>query len=810
MSILPAVVGWLSICCWIVVFIPQIWENYRRKSAEGLSKTFLVIWTCGDVLNLVGSIMNELLPTVIILAAYYTAADVLLGQFYYYQEKTYQKDELLADDDERAPLLNPSSAPVIVVPDESTGQNDTQVMHDGSNSQNGAPTESASSNKKNVPMMAITLFLAFHTVNVMTTATQRGIVLSNPITPSMVPSPFERFYGDLAGYASAILYVGSRFPQITKNHQRKSTEGLSVGFFILAVVGNVTFCASILMESLSKEYLMVNLPWLLGSGGTLLLDFYILGQFLILGTAKEENTMSRIARNVFGICNRISVQQGTVHHPKPTDLNISRFGVNIRNHTSSIPRQANFTKLQIKDITHFLATLPNGCVLTDKSDLEQYNTDWFKKYKGNAQAVLLPKSTQDVSSIMKYCYENTIAVCIQSGNTGLVGGSIPVHDEVIISMAKMNKIEAFDYLSGIVTVEAGVVLETLDNYLRDQGYTVPLDLGAKGSCMIGGNISTNAGGLRYLKYGSLHGTVLALEVVLADGTIMKCGNAVRKDSSGLNLRHMFIGSEGTLGIITKASIVCPKSPKSVKTVLLQIKDWENVLSVFRVARTELSDILSAFEFWDRQIHSYIEKYIPHKSPLPTPNDDHFHVIVETRGSNESHDEQKLARFFELVEPYVVDGVVAQDISQQASIWRIRDGIPEALGKSGDGWIKWDFSLDTKRMYKMVQDLQSHLQGVAGVKNVNGFGHMGDQNLHLNVMTESNSTWNIDPNITKAVEPWVYAYVHDLGGSVSSEHGLGQLMAPFASYSKTEQELALSKAWKEMLDPKGILNPYKFY
>ncbi|KAJ2535163.1 D-lactate ferricytochrome c oxidoreductase, partial [Coemansia sp. RSA 1933] len=231
-------------------------------------------------------------------------------------------------------------------------------------------------------------------------------------------------------------------------------------------------------------------------------------------------------------------------------------------------RNEGFKKLGAEDMAHFRRVLPAETILAtaavggsaDAAELEGFNADWLNKYSGSAQVVLRPKTTEQVSAILKYCNEQRIAVVPQGGNTGLVGGSVPVYDEVVVSLRNMNKVRKYDAVSGIVVCDAGCVLEELDNYVGERGHMMPLDLGAKGSCHIGGNVATNAGGIRLLRYGSMHGSVLGMEVVLADGTVLDNLTTLRKDNTGYDLKQLFIGSEGTLGIITAVSVVTPRRP----------------------------------------------------------------------------------------------------------------------------------------------------------------------------------------------------------------------------------------------------------
>lgn len=250
-----------------------------------------------------------------------------------------------------------------------------------------------------------------------------------------------------------------------------------------------------------------------------------------------------------------------------------------------VQRNASFKTLEESDLEFFRSVLKDeNYLITNEADLDFFNEDWMRKYKGQSKLVLKPKTTEQVSQILKYCNEQKLAVVPQGGNTGLVGGSNPIFDEIILSVSNLNKIRSFDNVSGILKCDAGVILENADNFLAENGYIFPLDLGAKGSCHVGGVCATNAGGLRLLRYGSLHGTVLGLEAVLPDGTIYNSMDALRKDNTGYDLKQLFIGSEGTIGIITGVSILCPSRPTATNVAFLAVSSYEAVQKVFVGAR----------------------------------------------------------------------------------------------------------------------------------------------------------------------------------------------------------------------------------
>ncbi|OWM88827.1 hypothetical protein CDL15_Pgr020781 [Punica granatum] len=275
---------------------------------------------------------------------------------------------------------------------------------------------------------------------------------------------------------------------------------------------------------------------------------------------------------------------------------------------TKIERNSKFATLNSNDISYFKEILGEKNVIQDEDTLLSANTDWMHKYRGSSKLLLLPRTTEEVSSILKYCNSRCLAVVPQGGNTGLVGGSVPVFDEVIINVSSMNNVISFDKVSGILVCEAGCILENLISFLDNRGFIMPLDLGAKGSCQIGGNVSTNAGGLRLLRYGSLHGNVLGLEAVLANGEVLDMLGTLRKDNTGYDLKHLFIGSEGSLGIVTKVSILTPPKLSSVNVAFLACKDYFSCQKLLLEAKRKLGEILSAFEFLDEQSMALVSLY----------------------------------------------------------------------------------------------------------------------------------------------------------------------------------------------------------
>jgi len=400
----------------------------------------------------------------------------------------------------------------------------------------------------------------------------------------------------------------------------------------------------------------------------------------------------------------------------------------------------------------------------------------------------------------------------QGGNTGLVGGSVPLKDELILSLSNMSKVRSFDPVSGALVADAGCILEALTEYIAPHDHIMPLDLGAKGSCQIGGNISTNAGGLRLLRYGSLHGSVLGLEVVLPDGTILDNLSTLRKDNTGYDLKQLFIGAEGTLGVVTGVSILTPPAPRAVNNVILALPKFENVLPLFKLTRGHLSEILSAFEFIDRTAYELAVKHGQGKalSDEEIEGAECF-VLLETSGGSKDHDEEKLNTLLETLlesdQPLITTGVLSQSPAQFASLWGLREGVPEAVSKEGKAY-KYDISVPLASFKEVVDATKERLRSKGllrqdAVRHVLGYGHVGDGNLHLNIAAAAYT-----PEIESALEPFVYELVASYKGSISAEHGIGAMKTHAIQYSKSAVAIDMMRRIKHVFDPHGIMNPGK--
>lgn len=493
----------------------------------------------------------------------------------------------------------------------------------------------------------------------------------------------------------------------------------------------------------------------------------------------------------------------------------------------SLKRDPKFSEITPDHVSFFKSALGDASAVIDgvtsdaSDDLEAFNSDWMHKYRGHTRLVLRPKTTEEVSKVLKYCNDNVLAIVPQGGNSGLVGGSVPVFDEIVVSTSRMNNIRSFDDVSGVLVVDGGCILEVVDNFLAEHNHIFPLDLGAKGSCQIGGNVATNAGGLRLLRYGSLHGNVLGIEAVLPDGTIVNDLSKLRKNNTGYDLKQLFIGGEGTIGIITGVSIICPQRSNVVNVAYFGLPSFANVQKAFKEAKVQLGEILSAFELMDAQSQAFVHRVTGNKRPLEGEHP--FYCLIETSGSNAEHDMEKLEKFLEhaMGQEIVSDGVLAQDETQVKSLWGWREGITEALGHYG-GTYKYDLSIPLPELYSLVEETRERLLSKGLVSpaeadenkpdsddrkpalGVVGYGHMGDSNLHLNIPVTQYTK-----EVEEALEPWVYEWIQQRNGSISAEHGLGLAKKKFIGYSRSETMVQLMRQIKQLYDPKGIMNPYKY-
>jgi FAD/FMN-containing dehydrogenase len=450
-------------------------------------------------------------------------------------------------------------------------------------------------------------------------------------------------------------------------------------------------------------------------------------------------------------------------------------------------------------------------VLTDETDTAGYLTDWRRRYTGKAQAIVKPGSTEEVAAVVRLCNELHIPIVPQGGNTGLVLGSVP--DEsgkaIVLSLTRLNRIRAVDTINNTMTVECGCILEHLQNAAAEAGRLFPLSLAAEGSCTIGGNLSTNAGGTAVLRYGNTRDLCLGLEVVTAKGEIWSGLGGLRKDNTGYDLRDLFIGAEGTLGIITAAVLKLFPQPQARLTALAALATPDDALKFLSLAQTECGAALTGFELMSDFCLQLVTKHFP-QMRLPFPQTSPQYVLLELSDSeSEEHANAMLEKVIgnALEQEIILDAVVASSIAQSKALWNLREHIPLAQAEEGKN-IKHDISVQISRIGDFIRATDVQLQeSFPGCRLVT-FGHLGDGNLHYNVSPPENDSHDAFIARQDAVNRIVHDSVHQFGGSISAEHGLGALKRDEIRRYKSEVEIGLMQAVKHALDPLNLMNPGK--
>jgi FAD/FMN-containing dehydrogenase len=445
---------------------------------------------------------------------------------------------------------------------------------------------------------------------------------------------------------------------------------------------------------------------------------------------------------------------------------------------------------------------PPDFLLLDPADLAVYGRDWTRVIEPHPSAVALPRSTAEVSRLLRLCSEHHVPVVPSGGRTGLAGGAVAARGELVLSLQRMSRMSPVDVLGATVRVQAGAVTEAVHRHAAEQGLTWPVDFASKGSSQIGGNIATNAGGVRVIRYGLTRQWVLGLEVVLASGDVLSLNGALEKNNTGADLRQLFIGSEGTLGVITEATLKLTRLPGRVDVFLFAVPDLAGVLALFREAR-QGPFIVMAYEFFTERCLARLRRHRRVASPLSAPSD--YYVLLEVeRGEPESL-EAWISSVFE--RGLATDGTLAQHSSQAAELWTLREGISESLSATGLPH-KNDVALPIAALEPFCAELETFFEARYPGWEIALFGHIGDGNLHVNVMKPDELDKETFLRRTHEADHDIFALVKKHGGSISAEHGIGLLKKDYLHYSRSPAEIALLRSLKAALDPAGILNPGK--
>ncbi len=460
-------------------------------------------------------------------------------------------------------------------------------------------------------------------------------------------------------------------------------------------------------------------------------------------------------------------------------------------------------------INHLRQLLGQAHVLCD-GDLTAYEQDWRKRARGKALAVVRPGNTQQVAEVVKACAQAGVSIVPQGGNTGLVVGSIPddTGTQVLLNLQRMIAVRGVDTDNLTITVEAGCILQNLQQAAEQAGFLFPLSLGAEGSCTIGGNLATNAGGTQVVRYGNARDLCLGLEVVTASGDVMHGLSGLRKDNTGYDLRNLMIGSEGTLGIITAATMKLYPKPAASLTAWAAVPSVAHAVKLLGLAHKHLGAGLTGFEMMGQFALSLVDKHYPHLR-VPLWQDTPYCVLLENSDSeSEAHARERFEHLLEvaLEDGCASDAVVAESLSQARNLWHIRESITLAQAEEGLN-IKHDISVPISAIPSFVAETDALLKReIAGVRLVN-FGHLGDGNLHYNVQApEGCDNQLFLREHEDQVNTRVYQSVKKFGGSISAEHGVGSLKVDSLAGYKDPVALALMQQIKRALDPQDLLNP----
>ena len=461
---------------------------------------------------------------------------------------------------------------------------------------------------------------------------------------------------------------------------------------------------------------------------------------------------------------------------------------------------------QLRDIVG----LPH--VLESTEDMQPYLVDWRKRYQGTALAVLRPGSTEEVSAIVKLCAAHRVAIVPQGGNTGMCGGATPNPDgrQIVLSLKRMDAVRDIDTANQTVTVEAGCILQNLQEVADQVDRYFPLSLGAEGSCTIGGNLSTNAGGTSVLRYGNARELCLGLEVVMADGSIVNNLRGLRKDNTGYDLRDLFIGAEGSLGIITAAVMKLFPKPIAQWTALVAVPHAQAAVDLLTSFAAGASAQLTGFEVMSQESLRLLKHYYPNLAS-PMGENHAYQVLVEISDyESEQHAKELMEKILEkcLGNEIATDAVVASNLQQARKFWDMREHIPLAQADDGPN-IKHDVSLPISAIPKFVSICDELLRAkYAGIRIIN-YGHLGDGNLHYNVAgPSSQETRSFFAQYEKEIQKIVYHEVELLHGSISAEHGVGQQKVDYLESHRGQASWHVMKQIKAALDPHNLMNPGK--
>jgi FAD/FMN-containing dehydrogenase len=442
-------------------------------------------------------------------------------------------------------------------------------------------------------------------------------------------------------------------------------------------------------------------------------------------------------------------------------------------------------------------------VRTDDVSLETYGKDWTKIYPPNPSAIVFPKTTEQVQAIVNFANEHHVALVPSGGRTGLSAGAVAANGEVVVSFDYMNSISGFNAMDKTVRCGAGVITEQLQNYAEEQGLFYPVDFASAGSSQIGGNIGTNAGGIKVIRYGMTRDWVAGLTVVTGKGDILELNKDLVKNNTGYDMRQLFIGGEGTLGFITEATMRLTRPAKNLTVLVLGVPEFDAIMSVLNTFQTNID--LTAFEFFsDKAMRKVVARG---DVPAPFETEAEYYALLEFEAETEGHIDQAMELFEKCMEEgWVLDGVMSQSETQAKNLWRLREDISETIAE----WTPYknDISVVVSKVPPFLNEIEEVVTREYPDFEIIWFGHIGDGNLHLNILKPDDLVKEVFFEQCAKVSTWVFEIVEKYQGSVSAEHGVGMTKKAYLKYTRSEAEIDYMRAVKAVFDPNNIMNPGK--
>ena len=449
-------------------------------------------------------------------------------------------------------------------------------------------------------------------------------------------------------------------------------------------------------------------------------------------------------------------------------------------------------------------SLPALRLLTAADDLAHYGRDWTRRWTPAPLAIALPASIEEVQGVVRWANQQQVAIVPSGGRTGLSGGAVAANGELVLSLQRMNRVLDFDAVDRSLTVQAGATLHAVHEAARSHGLIYPVDFAARGSCSIGGNIATNAGGIRVIRYGNTREWVAGLSVVSGSGERLELNRGLIKNSSGYDFRQLMIGSEGTLGIVVEATLKLTDPPPRAQVMLLALPDMDALMQVFDLFRARLA--LQAFEFFTDQALSHV---LAHGAQRAIAGDHPYYVVAEFDAADEPASDAALAAFEQaMAQGWVSDGVIAQSEAQAAALWRLREDITDSLAPRRP--YKNDVSVRVSQVPAFLHAMQALLSREYPGIEVVWFGHIGDGNLHINVLPPEDMAEDAFIAQCEHVTRLLADTLQRHGGSISAEHGIGLVKRAYLSSTRSAAEIAMMQGVRRVFDPNGVLNPGKLF